>query len=560
MLLQRLVEHSNQQYALPSLYAEGPLRYLINLDQEGRFFPPLTDMGDSSRPLTRRGQRRLLPQVQRSSSIRPLLLADKADYTLGYVADEKRANRAQECHQAYVQLVERCAAETGDADVLAILDFLRHDPLDQVNPDHSFDPTGIITFKVGGRVTIDKPAVQAFWASANTGPSEPSQTMQCLVCGNTRPVLDRLQTKIKGIPGGQTAGTSMISANSGAFESYGLQASRVAPTCASCGKGIARGLNALLSGEQSRFIAGNGVSVVWTRGEPEFNLLAALDDPDPTQVHALMETVRAGQWTDMDDRPFYALSLSATGGRAVVRDWLDTTVRSAKEHLATWFQRQHIIPWSGGAPRYYGVRALSLATVREARDLSITTPGTLIRAAFTDTTLPRDILCQAVRRNHAEQEVNRLRAALIKLALLSRDGGTEENFMVQLDPTNAEPGYLCGRLLAVLEGAQRAVTDNLNTTFVDRLYGAASTSPQPAFGRLLSVARTHLATLEKHDRDAYDAIQIQLEEVMSRLATFPKTLTLEQQGFFSLGYYHQRAHDRARSRAQPQGRQGQGDR
>ena len=34
---------------------------------------------------------------------------------------------------------------------------------------------------------------------------------------------------------------------------------------------------------------------------------------------------------------------------------------------------------------------------------------------------------------------------------------------------------------------------------------------------------------------------------MANIKEFPKTLTLERQGLFALGYYHQRAYTRARS-------------
>ena len=68
------------------------------------------------------------------------------------------------------------------------------------------------------------------------------------------------------------------------------------------------------------------------------------------------------------------------------------------------------------------MRALALATVEEARDLSITTPAALIRRPLLIPPLPWEILHHAVRRNRADQEVNRLRAALIKLVLLSRSG------------------------------------------------------------------------------------------------------------------------------------------
>ena len=85
----------------------------------------------------------------------------------------------------------------------------------------------------------------------------------------------------------------------------------------------------------------------------------------------------------MDDEPFYALSLSASGGRAVVRDWIDTTVGHARQQLATWFDRHRIDLWSDDNNRYYGLRALAFATVREPRELPVTTLRSLFRAAFT---------------------------------------------------------------------------------------------------------------------------------------------------------------------------------
>src|SRR6266508_4405098 len=91
MLLQRLTEYADRLPGLPPpLYAETPIRYIIELDGAGRLLSPSpTDTADPTSPRTRRGTRRKAPEVQRSSAIRPLLLADKADYVLGHVADEK---------------------------------------------------------------------------------------------------------------------------------------------------------------------------------------------------------------------------------------------------------------------------------------------------------------------------------------------------------------------------------------------------------------------------------------------------------------------------------------
>lgn len=117
--------------------------------------------------------------------------------------------------------------------------------------------------------------------------------------------------------------------------------------------------------------------------------------------------------------------------------------------------------------------------------------------------------------------------------------------MVELDVHNVQPAYLCGRLLAVLESAQRAAIPEAKATIVDRYYGTASTAPATVFGMLLQGAQSHLGKLERDKPGAYQAIQQRLEEVMAGLQGFPRVLNLQEQALFALGYYHQRAEHRA---------------
>ena len=117
--------------------------------------------------------------------------------------------------------------------------------------------------------------------------------------------------------------------------------------------------------------------------------------------------------------------------------------------------------------------------------------------------------------------------------------------MERLDPGRRTPAYLSGRLLAVLEEAQkRAQGFQINRTLVERFYGAASTAPAATFGMLLRTAS--VAHLPKAG-----PLNPLVEEVLSALddaGGFPKTLTLEEQAEFALGFYHQRADFRARNR------------
>lgn len=549
MLLQRLAEYAGRLDLPPTLYSETAVRYVLELDGSGRLLSPEpVDTADPSNPRTRRGLRRPMPQVQRSSGIKPLLLADNAEYTLGLPKQDSKPDRVAACHQAYLDLLRRCAQATREPAVEAVLHFLEGEPLPQLRLPLDFDSGAILTFRVDGTLPVDLPAVQAFWAAVNdpeSDQSRPARVMQCIVCGKDRPVLERLQGKIKGVPGGQTAGTSLISANAEAFESYGLTASLVAPTCAECGERFTKAANALLADRSSRFDLGGVAFIYWTRNRVDFSLWDYLTDPKPEQVGQLLGSVLSGhRGTELEATAFYATALSGSGGRAVVRDWIDTTVGEVQRHLATWFHRQAIVGAYGEDPRPFGLCPLALATVRDSKDLVPRTPRALLRSALTGAPLPIDLLFEAVRRNRAEQEVTRPRAALIKLVLSSRHQANEEDAMVQLDAQNPSPAYRCGRLLAVLEEVQRLAVPGAKATIVDRFFGTASTAPSSVFGRLLRGAQPHLAKLERDRPGAYRVLQTRLEEIQAGLAGFPKTLTLEEQGLFALGYYHQRAWDR----------------
>lgn len=118
-----------------------------------------------------------------------------------------------------------------------------------------------------------------------------------------------------------------------------------------------------------------------------------------------------------------------------------------------------------------------------------------------------------------------------------------------LDENYENPAYHYGRLFCLLEDAQRAAIPGLNATIADRFFGTASAAPQSVFPRLLKGAQHHLAKLRRDNEGAYHALQQRIEQVMERLPPrYPTFLVLEEQGMFMVGYYHQRAKNRAEMR------------
>lgn len=449
-------------------------------------------------------------------------------------------------------------------------------------------PTDVVTFAVDGRLPVREPEVVPVWQrlaprlrakglpsltvhflQALLSEDDSSERSVCLICGEVRhaarthPVPLRLP---RAVADQQVA---IVSANKDAFYSFGLEQSYLAPTCLGCANSYGRGLNALLSAKSTHMTIGKVVFIFWTRAPTAaFNWGSFLSDPDPGQVYALIDSVRRGTTpVEFDDEAFYAAALSGSGGRAVVRDWIDTTVGEVRRHAARWFQLQEIVDAAGKPHPPFGLDGLAASTVRrrangkpQYKDLPVSTSRALLRSALAGRPLPLELAFQAVRRCRAEQAakdrftryqqaVTTERASLIKLVLLSQAPPPKENFMVALETEHPSVAYHCGRLLATLEGVQRAALPGVNATIIDRFFGTASSAPAGVFGRLMQGAQHHLARLERDRRGAYVALQRNIEEVCTHIPAFPRTLNLEEQALFSLGYYHQRANDRAQAAA-----------
>lgn len=574
MLLQRLGEYADRELDLPpAMYQEQPIRYVIDLDREGRMDGGLLDTSDPSNRATRDGKRRLAPHRKKGGGTKPTLLIGTAEYVLGLPAtndDEERASRlaerARERHEAFVVLVESCRLATNEPAVQAVASFLDRLPAEMPPLPDDFASGANLTFRVGEMFPIDLPTVRSFWAGVRGAadedgePADKVERLPCVVCGRTRPVMARHPIKIKGIPEGQKSGTDLISANERAYESYGLKNSLIAPTCATCAEKYGNALNALLSREANHLRVGGAVYAFWTAAATGFQPGRTLSDPDPEEVRELIDAARSGKAAALDLEPtaFYAVGLSASGARVVVRAWIDTTVGEAKRRLGRWFALQEVVAWDGSAGEPFSVWRLAKATERtggkDAPRAEVV--DALMASALGGTTLPLDLLYQAVRRCRAEQGVRQERAALIKMVLGSRGLMEGEGAMAELELANREPAYLCGRLLAILDAIQQRALGNPNATIVDRYYGTASSAPALVFGTLLHGSRAHLGKLRKDQRTrgAYEALEQRLEEVAEPLAGFPKTLTLQEQGLFALGFYHQRAADRRARRERAESR------
>jgi CRISPR-associated protein Csd1 len=141
-------------------------------------------------------------------------------------------------------------------------------------------------------------------------------------------------------------------------------------------------------------------------------------------------------------------------------------------------------------------------------------------------------------------KINHTRTAVIKAYLLRKyrhqpDHPFKEELTVALNDRSTNPAYVLGRLFAVLEKAQQEAIGNVNASIKDRYFTSACAAPSTVFPLLLRLSQHHISKAKYgHLSDK------RIEEIMALLDVecnpIPARLTLDEQGVFVLGYYHQR--------------------
>ena len=491
MILTKLNDFATEQMTLPpAMYAELKIRWLVDLNLDGTLKGNFIPLGGDTKA-NKRGNTFTVPFVGRTGNIQPKLLADSAEYVLGIPRPDPKLERVADCHQQFKELIQKCWAVTQDPKLQAIQIFLndwKPEKLAECLPSgfkiDKFDASDNITFQVDGVIIADARSnnhqIEQFWAKLTSGDGEDSKESgsiaTCLITGDEGLVVQRMPLLIKGLIGGQPSGTALVSANSDPFTSYGLKNSLTSPISRSAAEKFAKALNHLLADRQHRIYIGSTAYVFWTKEKTTFDPINFLDSPEPETVKNLLESpLSASQMYGVESQDFYALSLTTSIARSVIRDWLETTIVNVERHLKEWFNNQKIVGKDGEVGKPLSISKLAISLLRAKKngqspdyetikkELQPTISTALIRHALHGSRLSDDLLIKLVNRNRAEQDITYPRAVLIKLILISQGKiAMSEMESLNLNPSlegQEKAAYHCGRLLAELEAIQRSANN-----------------------------------------------------------------------------------------------------
>jgi CRISPR-associated protein Csd1 len=566
----------------PPGYSAEKISFAIGLDLNGR----VNDVDDLRDHSGRKPRPKVLfvPRpVKRTSGMAANFLWDKTAYVFGRATDSKRCDQE---HATFVAFHRTLLEKTNDDGLRAFLIFLENSTSANFDSlryaDDLIDQN--VVFRLDGERSYlhERSAAKAIWGRHLA--SSAADTEICLVTGGRAPIA-RLHPAIKGVPGAQSSGASIVSFNLDAFTSYGKEQGANAPVSESAAHGYATALNALLSQNNgidaktnrpkwtNRVQIGDATTVFWAeaaagpqgaaRAEKAESLFAMLlepptDEQEAAKLQGLFQKIEQSRpLADIDPdldpaTRFYVLGLSPNAARLSVRFFLSSTLGELVAHSVEHHRDLAIEPSAWTAPPTAWHLLRETAAQGEADNVSPALAGEVARAVLTGGRYPRSLLSQAIMRARADGRIDGHRAAIAK-AYIARahrkdveqnSPDPEEDISVALDRNETNPGYRLGRLFYVLENAQRLGIGRVNATIRDKFYASASANPARVFPLLLRGAQDHIGAVRRKSGGglAYWLDQ-QIAEIIGGLtaaAPFPSTLRLEDQGRFVVGYYHQR--------------------
>ena len=532
--------------------------------------------------------------VKRSSGVAANFLCDNSAYVLGVDAKGK-PERTRECFAACARKHQDVLKNVRHPTAKAILNFFERWKPENAACHPAIQPN-LETLLKGGNIVFvthdaegelqlaqDVPEIRRAWDEAYAK-SDDAVMGRCLVTGEEGPIAI-LHPSIKGVMGAQSSGASLVSFNAPAFESYGKESARDnqgqgrnAPVGKYAAFAYGAALNYMVGHADFHGRLGDTTLVYWAEGaEPAygsaFMAMMGMGGEDKSEItqkelSGVLTALCGGhtvKWANVPLNPknrFYILGLAPNASRLSVRFFLQNSFDEFAQNYQKHQEDLDIV-----RPAFDERETLSMwALLRETAIKNPNKPPEfqrqlveeMLNAILTGSPYPSTLFTQVEIRIRAEREINREKAAIIK-AYLRRNVVEqqrknahvyEEVLGVALNESKTtDLPYRLGRLFAVLEALQlEAFRDNNNrdskpnTTIKDQFFSSACATPVVAFPIIVGRAQNHLRKLKAKNKEGlaryYSGM---MDEIIGNFGeSYPAHLSLEDQGIFQIGYYHQR--------------------
>lgn len=552
-------------------WSSAKVSYAITLDRDGH----VKGVQLLERPVLRGKKEVFVPverfvpfQKGRSSQVAPYFMCDNAKYLLGAwlptgdaALDEKNRKQAQAYFKAsasyHREILQNCKSPLAQA-VLVFFDTWEFEKnKDEINVewDKLLAASNLIfrSFE-NGQELLKEDEIHKVW-DEYFNRDESGNQGRCLVTGQVAPIA-RLHPLLKGVRGAQSSGAALVSFNGSAFESYGKEQGDNAPVSEYAAAAYGKALNFLLTDEKHHKVLGDTTMVFFADTEENedgyarflLEFSAELEASEEHKLISIMDAIAKGKTCVYDegelkpDTKFYILGLSPNAARISVRFFYNSTFGNMVSNIKAHYDRLKIVKPVYFTKEYPSIGDILYETVNKKATNKQVQPilvGAFMDAVLQDHRYPAAIFTHMMLRIHAEHEINRNRAAMLKAYIIKNYPEKKEVVdCMKLNEDTVYMPYVLGRLFAVMEDIQKSAIGK--ETLRDRYFNSASATPGVIFPQLMRLMQSHMRVLSRDNKGLQIKKEKELESLFRKIDTnIPARLSLEDQGIFMIGYYHQ---------------------
>ncbi len=543
MILKALYDYYHRCDDMPPFgLTEKEISFIIVIDDKGKFLRVEDRRIDDNS-----AQTFLVVPGFRTSGIKPYLFYDNIEYVCGYGKDSSQKN------DAFIEQCRKIAEKYAKFE--PVVSFYNSGGLECLYKSNLWDDMinakGVnISFIIGGETEIIASAKELINEFAST--EDLSKICTCLITGKkSHPIEITTATKI---PGSQATARLISFQEKSGYDSYGKTKGFNAPISKEGEFAYTTALRRLLGkNSKNKFYIGNRTFLFWASSKSEgaqltetnlFDFFSNTKDNPNYGIDYMRKNFRSiysgEKPCDTNDR-FYILGLAPNAARIAVVYWNETSIKDFAKIILQHFDDMEIIDSHSNQRPYCGlIQMMCTVTVSgKLSDVQPNLPETTIKSIFQGLPYPQPLYTAVLRRIRAElsNDMYIERIAILK-AYLNRINNNNYKLLPMLDLKYKNIGYLCGRLFAVLEYAQKRA--NNSTTIRGRYMSAASSNPATVFPTLLNLNIHHIEKLNNERTEIY--LERLKQEIVDSLPSdgFPAHLDLNDQGRFFVGYYQQK--------------------
>lgn len=504
--------------------------------------------------------------VTRSSGVSANFLCDNSKYLLGIDKETIQGNtnpRVLECFQAakekHLALLEGVSGEMAQA--IRLFFEMWNPACAEKNQEvkenwEELTDGGNLIFCMGADFAQDDENIRDIWEQNQKESQEEGAVKGICLATGREDEISRIHKTIKGVPGAQSSGAALVSFNAPAFESYGKEQSYNAPVGKYAEFAYTTALNYLLAQREYSLQVGDTKVLFWAesaRKEYQESFFFCVDPQKDNQQVAKdlfnkLSNYQIGELQEIKldpEQECYLLGLAPNAARLSVRFFYQNSFGKILENLRKHYERMEMVKPSWETRDYLGITDMLQETVNQkAKDKKPVShmAAMALQTILTGARYPFSLYSDTLIRIRAEQgNVTWGRASIVKAYLIHNTQWKEGVNYMGLNEESNDTAYVLGRLFAVLESIQLDANPGIKATIRDRYFNAACATPASVFPILFKLKNSHIKKLEREKESSkiyYEKLLMSIMEKLS-LENYPQRLSLEEQGKFILGYYHQ---------------------